>query len=112
MASVDAAAVPLLEGALECTAAGHLSSLHPENARVAALLDGGLGGTNPALFAALVDPQTAGGLLASVPAGHASSCVAALREAGYQHAAVVGCVVDSLPASSSACLRLADGSAV
>lgn len=56
--SVDAAAVPLLEGALECAAAGHLSSLHPENVRVAAAVEGGIKGLDPASFALLVDPQT------------------------------------------------------
>ena len=55
---VDASAVPLLPGARECAAAGHLSSLHPENARVAAALRGGMGGLDPTTFALLVDPQT------------------------------------------------------
>ena len=72
---VDAAAVPLLEGAAECVAGGYLSSLHPENARVAAALQGGggtssvddrnagdgLGVLQPDTFALLVDPQTGAG---------------------------------------------------
>ena len=38
------------------------------------------------------DPQTAGGLLASVPADRVEACVARLKELGYGHTAVIGCV--------------------
>lgn len=58
--AVDPAAVPLLEGARECAASGYLSSLHAENARVAAAVQGDAQRCEPALFALLVDPQTGG----------------------------------------------------
>lgn len=66
LASLDAAAVPLLEGVAECAAAGHLSSLHAENVRVAAAVQGGasLGaGAAATTFGLLVDPQTCEGQL-------------------------------------------------
>ena len=56
--ALDAAAVPLLEGAAECASGGYLSSLHPENARAAAVVEGGLDGLRAGLLALLVDPQT------------------------------------------------------
>jgi selenide,water dikinase len=58
MVALDAAAVPLLEGAAECASGGYLSSLHPENARAAAVVEGGLDGLQAGLLALLVDPQT------------------------------------------------------
>ena len=41
-------------------------------------------------FPLIFDPQTSGGLLASVPAAQADTCVEALHAAGFMAAAVVG----------------------
>ncbi len=83
-------AVPLLDGLPEVMAQGIFSSLQPQNVRLRrAIVNLEAASAHP-LYPALFDPQTAGGLLASVPAAIAEECVAALREAGYAHAAVIG----------------------
>lgn len=92
-AELELAALPLLAGAAECVAAGVLSSLQPANLRLRRALrnqEEAMAHTNyPLLF----DPQTAGGLLASVPADKAEACLTALRAAGYPHAARIGRVL-------------------
>jgi len=95
-AQLDMAALPLLDGALACLQAGVRSSLHTANARSASALSPAQASDPRALLlrAILLDPQTAGGLLASVPAAQAQACVAALRAQGYTHAAVIGQVCE------------------
>lgn len=83
-------AVPLLEGAAETVAAGILSSLQPQNLRLRrAVRDLERAARHPR-FPLLFDPQTAGGLLAGLPAENASACVAELRSLGYPAAAAIG----------------------
>jgi selenide,water dikinase len=95
--ALELAAVPLLDGAEETVRAGIVSSLQPQNVRlrraIANLDQAGKDPRYPLLF----DPQTAGGLLAGVPAERALDCVAALRRLGYVHAAIIGSI---LPASN------------
>ena len=84
------AAVPVLDGALETSAAGLLSSLHPHNVRLRrAVADVESVALDPR-YLLLFDPQTAGGLLAGLPGESADACVAALRAEGYTQAAVIG----------------------
>ena len=45
----------------------------------------------------LIDPQTAGGLLAGVDADKADECVLKLRSSGYPTASIIGVVGDEEP---------------
>ena len=83
-------AIPILDGARETVAAGLLSSLQPHNVRLRrAVADAEAAGAD-ARFPIVFDPQTAGGLLASVPRGSAEACLAELHGLGYARAAIVG----------------------
>ena len=96
---LDLAALPVFEGAIESAGAGHLSSAQPGNAQVRTALRNGQAHAAHPKLPLLFDPQTAGGLLASVPAARAAACVQALHTAGFVRAAIIGRV---LPASIDA----------
>ncbi|MCC5955600.1 MAG: selenide, water dikinase SelD [Natronohydrobacter sp.] len=85
-AQIELAALPLLAGAEGLAAEGIESSLVPANR--AALL-GVLDAPKNARAALLVDPQTAGGLLAAVAGAQADALLTRLQGAGYK-AAIVG----------------------
>lgn len=91
-ARLDLSAIPFLPGAVALAAAGHRSTLYPAN-RVAAVRMK-LPDTPEA--ALLFDPQTAGGLLAAVPAERAEALVAALGAAGAP-AARIGTLTEGHP---------------
>jgi len=83
-------ALPLLDGARETLAAGILSSLQPANVRLRRAIRNQADWVNDPRYPILFDPQTAGGLLASVPAERAEGCVSALKALGYHHARIIG----------------------
>jgi selenide,water dikinase len=97
-ASLELGELPMLDGALECAAAGIVSSLQPANLRLAGSAEDPAALRHPS-YPLLFDPQTAGGLLAGIPADRAPVCLDALRALGYAGARVVGTV---LPAHAAA----------
>ncbi|MBP8898864.1 MAG: selenide, water dikinase SelD, partial [Sulfuritalea sp.] len=92
-AELDLNALPLLAGAAECVAAGVLSSLQPANLRLRRALRNQQEALAHPNYPLIFDPQTAGGLLASVPADTVDACLAALCAAGYPRAARIGRVL-------------------
>lgn len=84
--------IPVLPGARETVAAGVFSSLQPQNVRLRRAIRDLDAAQAMSLYPLLFDPQTAGGLLASVPADQAEACVEALRLAGYTDASIIGSV--------------------
>jgi selenide,water dikinase len=91
-AELQLSTLPLLDGAVDCVQAGIVSSLQPANVRLRRALRNADEFINDPRYPLLFDPQTAGGLLASVPAAQAAACVQALQAAGYTHTAVIGCI--------------------
>lgn len=89
-AEIDLSALPILEGAEETVAAGVLSSLQPANVRLRRALRNPAAMVEHPRYPLIFDPQTAGGLLASLPAANAEACLEELQQLGYARAAVIG----------------------
>ena len=89
-AAVQLDDVPLLAGASDIAGQGIVSSLQSANMVWRREVEATQSVSRSAGFQLLFDPQTAGGLLAGVPAGQAVAAVAALREAGYGAASMIG----------------------
>jgi selenide, water dikinase len=92
-ATLRLSALPLLDGARECVEAGIVSSLQPANVRLRRAIRNPEKYVQDPRYALLFDPQTAGGLLASVPAASVGACLRALHAAGQTRSAVIGEVV-------------------
>lgn len=90
---LDLAAAPVLDGAEELAARGVVSSLHPRNLRFRRALQDLAAASKDPRYPLLFDPQTAGGLLAAIPAAQAPACLQALRRRGYAQAALIGRVL-------------------
>lgn len=89
---LDLDAVPYLPGVLNLAAAGLFSSLQPENVRAKRAVQNHDSHVGKPAYALLFDPQTAGGLLASVAPSQVTRVLTQLREAGYDAAARIGSV--------------------
>ncbi|MFN9635250.1 MAG: selenide, water dikinase SelD [Synechococcaceae cyanobacterium] len=89
---LEAGALPAYPGAAELLTQGHASSLAPANAQALTLLDGPVTLVGGAAWQQqlLIDPQTCGPLLAALPAERAEAALAAVRQAGFAQAALIG----------------------
>ncbi len=84
--------VPALDGALDLLRQGIASTLAPQNRALSGAVDIGSAQPTDPRIALLYDPQTAGGLLASLPAASVDACLAELRANGAAEAACIGYV--------------------
>jgi selenide, water dikinase len=90
---LDLAALPILAGARETTQQGIVSSLYAQNQQAAQSSIVNITKViQHADFPLLFDPQTSGGLLASVPIGQSPQCLAQLHTAGYTQSCAIGIV--------------------
>ncbi|MBW4447453.1 MAG: selenide, water dikinase SelD [Spirirestis rafaelensis WJT71-NPBG6] len=83
-------AIPILEGASETLQQGIFSSLHPENLQASGYICNLAQTESHSNYPILFDPQTAGGLLASIPEAQAEECLIALKDLGYKHSCIIG----------------------
>jgi len=102
--SVQLGALPALDGALTCFERGIFSSLHANNAEQATLLRNAADFAQHAHLPLLFDPQTSGGLLASVAPEKAAACVQQLHDNGYADAVCIGRVIGTGKPSASVLL--------
>ena len=102
------ASLPLLDCARETLGMGIFSSLQPQNLRLRRAVRNLEEAARHPLYPILFDPQTAGGLLASVPPEAAAGCLAALRAGGYARAAIIGRVAPRSDALAPVVLDLSD----
>ena len=77
--------IPVLDGAMPCSAQGIKSTLYNANKQSSSHQN--YKGQHP-IFSLLFDPQTAGGLLAGIPAHFTDNCLRALADAGYTAAKI------------------------
>lgn len=89
-AELNLSAIPVLPGAEVTAAEGILSSLQPANVRLRRAIRDQSQWVEHPRYPLIFDPQTAGGLLASLPADQADACVAELRKLGYPHTMIIG----------------------
>lgn len=85
--------IPTYPGALKLIESGYESSLVPANQHYLGLLTGPLpNGTEP-VKRLLLDPQTAGPLLAAIEESEAAATLEALKKAGFHEARIIGRVI-------------------
>ncbi|CAK6695695.1 selenide, water dikinase SelD [Synechococcus sp. CBW1107] len=94
--ALEPQALPAFSGALELLERGFASSLAPANRSAWVELETGrvqAAALKAPLRELLIDPQTCGPLLASMPAAAAQAALAAVRTAGFPRAELIGTVV-------------------
>ncbi|MGF1479615.1 MAG: selenide, water dikinase SelD [Cyanophyceae cyanobacterium] len=91
---LEMSAIPVLEGALETVKRGITSSLQSQNLRASSYISDRSQINDLPKYPLLFDPQTAGGLLASVPAELAAECLKSLQAAGYPVSEIIGRIVE------------------
>ena len=82
--------IPVLEGAIATLSQGIISSLHSQNLTAAHYINNSVNITNSPLYYLLFDPQTSGGLVATIPLEKVEECLTELKTAGYKYSSAIG----------------------
>jgi selenide, water dikinase len=101
--------LPLLDGAQEMVAAGVVSSLQSANVRLRRALRNQAADTAHPRYPLIFDPQTAGGLLATVPPDRVEACVKQLQVLGYTSTRIIGRILQQGAALEPIVLRTGSG---
>lgn len=105
-AELELDSLPILDGALETVQMGIFSSLQPQNIRLRRAIKPDQQCLAHPHYPLIFDPQTAGGLLASVPAAKVQNCVQTLKHAGYASTCIIGRLVEREPDGEPVRLRM------
>ncbi len=89
-AQIELDKIRAIPGATDCLEAEIFSSLHKDNQLVQQHLRNFEAHATKPNYELLFDPQTAGGLMFTLPETNAQACLSALHEAGYEAAAIIG----------------------
>ena len=92
-AVINMSALPALDGTLQTLSAELVSTLQPKNERFSQQIENTDEVRQNPMFQLLFDPQTSGGLLASISADKAQRCLKDLIAQGYKSSAIIGRVV-------------------
>ena len=87
---IDMDKLPVMDGAMDTVKMGILSTLQPANIRLRRAIRNMEEAVQDERYPLVFDPQTSGGLLASIPDGSADRCLDDLHEMGYEKAAIIG----------------------
>lgn len=90
---LDLTEIPMLEGVEETLQLGIFSSLQPQNLQTSSQIHNLSQALASPKYPILFDPQTSGGLLASICANQATESIAALQALGYKDSRVIGRVI-------------------
>ncbi|MBT8435025.1 MAG: bifunctional NADH dehydrogenase FAD-containing subunit/selenide, water dikinase SelD, partial [Gammaproteobacteria bacterium] len=82
--------LPLYPGVASLARQGILSSLQPQNIRMRHSIKDAENFSTHESYPLVFDPQTAGGLVASIAEARAEECLQQLRQGGYDQAQVIG----------------------
>ncbi|MEL6250235.1 MAG: selenide, water dikinase SelD, partial [Cyanobacteria bacterium J06627_15] len=103
--ALDLQDLPLLEGVAETLRRGIVSSLQTQNQQAARSLKNAASYAHNPAYPILFDPQTAGGMLASVPGDRATDCLHQLHTLGYTASTCIGEVTGFTPAEPPVTIR-------
>lgn len=95
-ASLDLEDIVLLEGAMQTTKQGITSSLYLQNLQASNYILNREEVKHRNKFPLLFDPQTSGGLLASIPSDKADNCLLNLIKSGFKDSCIIGKVLEKM----------------